>query len=195
MFDYTQLVWTPRPLPYKMENGRIEITTQPETDLWKETMNHSSCVNAPVLQMKTSAPNFAFTVKAAWQSSRLYDQCGLVMYLNENTWLKASVEREDDEISHLGSVATNHVFSDWACADVDASVCEMWYRLTRNGSDFTVEYSKDGKKFSMLRMCHMWECEGDVSFGLYACSPRDSSFMAVFTELDFQVIAASERAD
>lgn len=72
MFYTTQLRWTPHPLPCKVENGRIEITTQPETDLWKETLNHSSCVNAPVLQTQTSEQDFSFTVKTAWKSTGLY---------------------------------------------------------------------------------------------------------------------------
>lgn len=30
---------------------------------------------------------------------------------------------------------------------------------------------------------HMWEGAGKISFGIYACSPEDSSFKAVFTDM------------
>ena len=34
-----------------------------------------------------------------------------------------------------------------------------------------------------MRVCHMWEGAGTISFGIYACSPEDSSFKAVFTDM------------
>lgn len=187
MFDYTKLVWTPETLPCTIAADRIEMTTRPNTDLWQKTYADFSCDNAPVLQMATKDLYFSFTIRAAFDYKGQYDQCGIVMHLNSDTWLKASMEREGD-ICHLGSVATNHGYSDWAATDIDASVNEMWYRMTRRGSDFLLEYSHDGVKFSVLRMCHMWECEGEITFGVYACSPQESSFTAVFTDLDYQVL-------
>lgn len=189
MFDISKLQWTPEPLPCKIEAGRIEMTTHPRTDLWQKTFADFSSDNAPVLQTKTSDQHFTFRVKTSFDTKGTYDQCGLVMHLNANTWLKASIERETAEICHLGSVATNHGYSDWACCDVSPDVSEIWYQLTRKGSDFTLEYSFDGKKFSMLRMCHMWDCEGEISFGVYACSPQDSSFAAVFSDMDYQKLS------
>ena len=37
--------------------------------------------------------------------------------------------------------------------------------------------------FSQMRVCHLWEGKGEIRFGIYACSPEDSSFKATFTEL------------
>lgn len=34
-----------------------------------------------------------------------------------------------------------------------------------------------------MRVCHMWEGAGNIRFGVYACSPEDSSFKAVFTDM------------
>jgi regulation of enolase protein 1 (concanavalin A-like superfamily) len=35
-----------------------------------------------------------------------------------------------------------------------------------------------------MRVCHLW-CGGDaIRFGVYACSPEDSSFRAVFTHME-----------
>ncbi len=35
-----------------------------------------------------------------------------------------------------------------------------------------------------MRICHLWEGGGTVRFGVYACSPEDSSFQAVFTGME-----------
>ena len=75
-------------------------------------------------------------------------------------------------------------YSDWATTAIDASVKSMWYRLSRREDDFRIECSKDGLHFSQMRVCHLWKAEGDVRFGVYACSPEDSSFRAVFTHME-----------
>ena len=49
--------------------------------------------------------------------------------------------------------------------------------------DYCIECSYDGNDFSQMRVCHMWEGAGTISFGIYACSPEDSSFKAVFTDM------------
>ena len=59
----------------------------------------------------------------------------------------------------------------------------MWYRLSRREDDYRVECSADGEHFSQMRICHLWEGAGKIRFGIYACSPEDSSFTAVFTDL------------
>ena len=37
-------------------------------------------------------------------------------------------------------------------------------------------------KFDQMRICHMRKGGGTIRFGVYACSPEDSSFRAVFTD-------------
>lgn len=60
----------------------------------------------------------------------------------------------------------------------------MWYRLSRREKDFRIECSEDGIHFSQMRICHMWDAADEVRFGVYACSPEDSSFKATFTEME-----------
>lgn len=46
-----------------------------------------------------------------------------------------------------------------------------------------IECSEDGIRYRQMRICHMWEGAGKIQFGIYACSPENSSFKAVFTEM------------
>ena len=59
----------------------------------------------------------------------------------------------------------------------------MWYRLSRCEDDYCIECSEDGIRFKQMRICHMWAGAGKIKFGIYACSPEDSSFKAVFTDM------------
>lgn len=60
----------------------------------------------------------------------------------------------------------------------------MWYRLSRREDDYCIECFQDGKTFHQMRVCHMHEGKGRIKFGIYACSPEDSSFKAVFSNME-----------
>ena len=59
----------------------------------------------------------------------------------------------------------------------------MWYRFSRREDDFCIECSTDGINFSQMRVCHMYAATDEICFGIYACSPEESSFTAVFTDM------------
>jgi len=182
-FPVNELVWTRLPRDYIIEEDRIRIVTAPYTDLWQRTYYHFRNDNAPVLQLETEEKFFSFTVRTAFESHHRFDQCGVVMYLDSENWLKASIEYENEEFQHLGSVVTNLGYSDWATTAIDASIKSMWYRLSRREDDYCLECSEDGVTFSQMRVCHMHKGGGKIRFGVYACSPEDSSFRATFTDM------------
>lgn len=177
------LFWIREPKNAVIEDDRVEIITDAGTDLWQRTYYGFQNDNAPVLQVRSSDKYFSFVVKTQFESKQRFDQCGLVLYLDSENWLKASIEYENEEYQRLGSVVTNRGYSDWATTDISASVKEMWYRLSRRESDYCIECSMDGIHFKQMRICHLWEGAGEITFGIYACSPEQSSFKAVFTDM------------
>lgn len=184
MVDVSLMEWIRAPKNYKISKDKIEIFTEPQTDLWQRTYYGFRNDNAPVLQLVTDEKYFSFTVKASYDYKRRFDQCGVVVYLDGENWLKASVEYENGTMQRLGSVVTNHGYSDWATVDVDAAVNTVWYRLSRREYDYCIECSFDGVNFKQMRICHLSEGGGEIRFGIYACSPEQSSFKAVFTEME-----------
>ena len=183
-FDVRKLQWTREPAAFTISDDKIEMITAPRTDLWQRTYYHFRNDNAPVLQMETDAQFFSFTVKTSLESKHRFDQCGIVMYLDSDNWLKGSIKYENARFQHLGSVVTNNGFSDWATTEIDAGNTSMWYRLSRRGDDYCIACSEDGFTFKQMRVCHMWNGSGRIRFGVYACSPEDSSFKATFTNME-----------
>ena len=176
--------WTREPERFTVSDNKVEIVTKPHTDLWQRTYYHFRNDNAPVFQMETEETFFSFTVRTEFESKHRFDQCGVVMYLDSENWLKGSIEYENEQFQHLGSVVTNLGYSDWATTAIDASVKSMWYRLSRREDDYCIECSTDGKQFSQMRICHMHKGGGTIRFGIYACSPEASSFKATFTNME-----------
>ena len=184
MLDLSEFKWIRTPKKYSITKDCVEISTEPNTDLWQRTYYGFRNDNAPVLQISSNEKYFSFTVKTRFESKRRFDQCGIVMYLDGENWLKASIEYENENIQRLGSVVTNRGYSDWATTDIDANVKTMWYRLSRRESDYCIECSYDGVEFKQMRICHMSEGGGEIRFGIYACSPEQSSFKAIFSEME-----------
>ena len=130
--DVKNFQWTREPADYVLSEEKIQITTKPHTDLWQRTYYHFRNDNAPVLQMETDEMFFSFTVKTEFDSKHRFDQCGVVMYLDSENWLKGSIEYENETFQHLGSVVTNHGYSDWATTEIDANIKSMWYRFSHS---------------------------------------------------------------
>lgn len=183
IFEKKNLFWIREADQSDVTDDRIIIYTQPKTDLWQRTYYGFQNDSAPILQMKTSEKYFSFIVKTEFDSKARFDQCGIAVYLDSENWMKASIEYENEQYQRLGSVVTNHGYSDWATTDIDASVKSMWYRLSRRESDYCIECSTDGITFQQMRICHLWEGNEEISFGVYACSPVEGSFQAKFTNM------------
>ncbi len=166
-----------------IKDNTLEFVTQPNTDLWQNTYYNFQHDNAPFVQMKISEKYFSFTVKVKYFSKRRFDQAGIILYLDSENWLKASVEYENENFQRLGSVVTNNGFSDWATVDIPSEVKEMYYRLSRRENDFCIENSLDGVNYKQMRICHLYNANDEISMGVYACSPEESSFKAIFSDM------------
>lgn len=199
-FDLNKAEWIFKPESSKIENDCLEIITEPGTDFWQRTYYGFRNDNSPGLLIETEE-NFTFTAKASSDYASMFDQCGLLIYIDSENWVKAGLEYENEKYSRLGSVVTNSGYSDWATTDVE-NRSDYYYRLSRRGPDFLIESSVNGYNYSQMRILHMHALgettaemgkqslpsgrAAPVRFGLYACSPGESSFTALFSELKLE---------
>ncbi len=182
--DWQTMTWTREPRSWEVADGELAITTEPGTDLWQRTYYHFRNDNAPVLQLEVAERFFSLVVRTDFSGAHhRFDQCGVALYLDAENWIKASVEYENEEYQHLGSVVTNHGWSDWATTEIPASTRRMWYRLSRREGDFRIECSDDGASWQQMRICHLHEAAGVVRVGVYTASPEESSFTARFSDI------------
>lgn len=183
-FDTSKLKWIHQPQVFSINEDKIEIITEPNTDFWQKTYYGFEKDNAPALLVETDKQSFSFIVKTDFENKLLFDQCGIIIYQDSENWAKASIEYENNTFQKLGSVVTNHGYSDWATTDITADAKTMFYRLSRRGSDFCIENSFDAIEFTQMRIFHLFEGSENIRFGIYACSPEKSSFKAAFSEME-----------
>jgi regulation of enolase protein 1 (concanavalin A-like superfamily) len=103
-------------------------------------------------------------------------------------WIKTSVEYETDTPWQLGAVVTNHGYSDWSTQAFPAGRNDAWFRIKREGTDYTVLWSEDGAAWQQLRVTHLHAdaAGAPVACGIYACSPKGAGYMAEFTTLTLE---------
>ena len=197
MADFTKAQWVHEPKEHEVSREKVIIKTEPETDFWQRSYYGFRNDNAPSLLIE-SQNNFTFTTKVSFTYQNQFDQCGVSIYLDGENWFKASIEYENEQFSRLGSVVTNLGYSDWATTDIKLT-SYLWYRLSRRGADFLIESSFDGVEFKQMRIFHLHklgetteamgkanpplQAESTARFGVYACSPLNSSFAAEFTNM------------
>ncbi|MDC7232186.1 MAG: DUF1349 domain-containing protein [Spirochaetales bacterium] len=189
--------WKNEPELNIIKGEKVIIQTDPGTDLWQRSFYGFRNDNAPLLQAET-AENFTFSCRVDFKYKGRFDQCGVVVYLDSENWFKASIEYENDQFSRLGSVVTNRGYSDWATTDIQTPSA-WYYRLSRRGPDFLIDSCPDGISWKQMRIFHLHMLgettramgqadpplppENKAAFGIYACSPLESSFKAEFTQL------------
>ena len=173
--------WFHKPAKYQLGTG-LEVYTDPKTDFWQNTHYGFQRDDGHCLFIK-HAGDFSLMTQVEFHPKEKYDQCGLMVRGDREHWIKVSTEYENEKHSRLGSVVTNLGFSDWATQDISSSHRHIWYRISKNGSDFLLESSFDGKDWLQLRITHLQKLFEQLEIGVYACSPIGKDFWCRFNVL------------
>ena len=181
--EFSNFYWINKPQEFAAAGGMLTLKTDPHSDFWQRTYYGFQNDNAHAFVLPVAERQFTFSIKTKFEPQKLFDQCGIVLYQDNDNWFKASVEYDNEAYARLGSVVTNLGYSDWASVDSDPKITTMVYRLSRRDQDFLVENSEDGQNFKQMRIFHMHQDIDQAYIGVYACSPLDSSFTAKFSEI------------
>lgn len=174
--------WFNAPKRYFFDQG-LNLVTAAQTDFWQGTHYGFRRDDGHCL-LTTVAGDFSLATEVEFTPQSQYDQCGLMVRVDSQNWIKCSVEYESPTLSRLGSVVTNLGFSDWATQDLTTSVTAMRYRLSRNGQDFQLEYALPGGAWQQMRITHLHAVGDALQIGIYACSPVGEDFHCWFHFID-----------
>ena len=171
--------WLNEPEKYQTGNG-LEIWTMPQTDFWQRTHYGFRNDNGHCLLQEVTG-DFCLTTQVEFRPTTLYDQCGLIIRLDENNWIKASTEYINEESSKLGSVVTNLGYSDWATQDIASSINQLWYRISRQGQDFLIEASATARSGSSCAFAICTKQRKQSPLAFTHAAPWKAAFTAGFT--------------
>src|SRR3954471_866179 len=132
---------------------------------------------------------FTATLRVRARYESLYDQAGIMVRLDGETWMKAGIELSDGE-ALMGSVLTLGR-SDWATGPFRGEASDVWIRVTVDGGVLRLQASCDGLGWPLVRLCPFPVAERYL-VGPMCCTPERAGLRVVFS--DFIVTSPNGRA-
>ncbi len=173
------LTWLNPPPHHEVDGDTLAAVTGDQTDFWQHTFYGFVHDNGH-FGFTEVAGDFSAEVSFEGEYEELYDHAGLMLRLDQHTWLKAGVEYTDGQ-QHLSVVVTKGT-SDWSVLPLTSPPGRVLLRLTRLGEAVLVQYALDGETFSMLRLSALTDAEV-VQLGVMCCSPKRAGFQVKFRDL------------
>jgi hypothetical protein len=149
-------------------DGSLTVTAARGSDFWRTTSygfvhDDGHALLAPL------PPESAVEVDVLLDLDQTFDQAGVMVRVDERTWVKAAVEHSDGQL-WVGAVVTREV-SDWSVAPVP-----HWHgrvatiRVSRSGDALTVRARPLGGSWQLVRVAPLAP-DADAMAGPLACAP------------------------
>ena len=200
--------WQHPPKQWTVENGKLRVEATEGSDNWCRTHYdwgiHDSA-HFYYVEIPDDNQNILIETKVTYFPHHQYDQAGLMIRRGPDSWVKTSCEYEVGEPARLGSVVTNHGFSDWATQayHVDSQITLSYriYKYHTNDvcimTNTTPDQSPD--KWTQIRIARFFPltptdardeglADGKLRVGLYFCGPLGPNFVAEFDYFKISVV-------
>lgn len=177
--------WYNEPPQWQEDGDRLSITTGAKTDFWRKT-HYGFIRDDGHFYYQQVTGDFTAEVVITGQYQTLYDQAGLMVRENENTWLKCGIEYVED-VQNVSAVVTRN-FSDWSVVPLHHPPVSLGLRIQRRAEAIEVQYSLDTKEYQMLRLAYLTQT-ATVQVGMMAASPQGDGCAIVFES--FKILSKS----
>ncbi|GHB28701.1 hypothetical protein GCM10010392_66060 [Streptomyces clavifer] len=170
--------WLNPPAAVRHDGDDLVVTTKDGSDFWRLTSygfihddGHALLADFPV--------GAAVEVTFEADLTVLYDQAGVLVRVDESTWIKAGVEATDGA-PHLGAVVT-HGTSDWSMAPVpEWAGGPVTVRVSRSGDALTVRARSGDGPWRMVRLAYL-SPDATATAGPFCCSVERGGLEVRFT--------------
>jgi len=176
--DWASGTWTTPPAHAQVTDDGLRVTAVEGSDAWRTTSygfvhDTEHALLAPFEQGTAVEVSFRLDLSAQ------FDQAGVFVKVDDVTWIKAGVERSDDE-DGLGAVVTRGV-SDWSLSPVPG-----WHgrivtvRASRSGDALTVRARVADEPWRLVRVAPL-DPDATVTAGPMCCAPSRGDLTVLFT--------------
>jgi regulation of enolase protein 1 (concanavalin A-like superfamily) len=160
------------------DGGALLMTAAQGSDFWRTT-SYGFVRDSGHALLGPLAAGAATEVSFLADFDQLYDQAGLLVRVDEATWIKAGIEVSDGE-HQLGAVATRGV-SDWSMAPVRGwAGREVTIRASRAGDAVAVRARVDAEPWRLMRLCPL-DANAVALAGPFGCAPTRAGLQVRFT--------------
>jgi regulation of enolase protein 1 (concanavalin A-like superfamily) len=170
--------WLNEPPRWRAQDDELTVVTGENTDFWRET-HYGFVRDDGHLYFERASGDFTAEVTVSGDYRHLYDQAGLMLRLDERTWIKAGVEYVEGR--RMLSVVVTRDFSDWSTVPLSDAPNPLRFRLSRHGTAVRVEWAPAdlSESFALLRLAYLPNRDPAL-VGPMCCSPQRAGFEARF---------------
>ncbi len=170
--------WFNEPAQWQATQDGVRLNTDAKTDFWRKT-HYGFIRDNGHFYFQDVGRNFVAQGKFSGQYRDLYDQAGLMLRVDETTWMKCGVEFVNGV--QQASVVMTREYSDWSVTPLHDNPSAIWFRVVGKLPAVEMYYSLDGTSYTMLRMGYLADVD-HLHVGMMACSPDGKGFEVVFEE-------------
>ena len=185
---FEQCRWLNEPAEWTSGTDHVAVVTDRGTDFWRETHYGFTRDSGHFFGRETEGA-FTATLRVRARYESLYDQAGIMVRLDAETWIKAGIELSDGE-ALVGSVLTLGR-SDWATGPVRGDASDVWIRVTVDQGVLRLQASGDGLHWPLVRLCP-FPVTRRYLVGPMCCTPERAGLKVVFS--DFTVTPPTAKA-
>jgi len=168
--------WLNEPANWQARDNTITVTADAKTDFWRIT-HDGGIRDTGHFYFQPVSGDFVAEVTFSADYAALYDHAGLMVRVDEATWMKCGIEMFEG--AQHASVVVTREFSDWSVVRLPEPPSALWLRVTREDRTVSVYYSLDGAAYLMLRQAYLMRAE-TVNVGVMCCAPTGDGFTARF---------------
>ena len=179
---FSSMEWLNEPPAWQDAGDVLTLRTGAETDFWRKTHYGFIRDTGHFLHREVTG-DFTAAVTFSGEFTTLYDQAGLMLRLNERTWIKAGVEYSDGALQ-LSTVVTNGT-SDWSLRPLGIGGNQVTLQLSREANAVHVSYLEpQGRRnrWSSLRLAYLPLEDHLCRIGIMACSPTRAGLDMEFSD-------------
>lgn len=172
---FNDLKWIHKPLLSVITKEKLILETEPFTNLHY----NGRCAEA---LMPVEGKTYCLKMRVDYNCHNPLDQCGLVLYEGDCRKAVFGMEYHDGELSTLACTVFHSDGSDRNERNMASGIRWMYYRIWVRENLVLLEYSFNGRRFSELRRFSV-DRKHRFRIGIYACSPMNSSFDCIYSEM------------
>lgn len=176
--------WYNEPNNVVFAEQEMKIVAEAQTDFW-QSLHHKIKKDNAHFFYKTVSGDFKLIIKWRFADAAHFNQCGIMVRVDERNWFKASTMFQSSQSPEIGTCLTVQGYSDWAGTALNNVPEHIFYKLERKGDDFVASFSFDGQKYTKLRQFYLRTVEPEVKAGAYIAAPQNKPFEAVLDEIEF----------
>jgi len=154
------------------------VTAAEGSDLWRTT-GYGFVHDSGHALLEPLTDGRAVEVSFVLDFEQIYDQAGVLLRVDEQTWVKSGIEVSDG-VPQLGAVVTRE-FSDWSVAPVPSwQGGIITVRASRSGDAVTLRARTEREPWRMVRLAPV-PVGATVLAGPFCCAPSRAGLEVRFT--------------